>query len=117
MKVSAKAVQQGGFTLVEIMFVGAIIGVLAGMALPALARARESSIRTTCINNLRQIESAKSQWALEFKAGGAAIPNDTDLFGPGLYQRLKPACPASGNYLLQSVSLPPTCDQPAHVLD
>lgn len=55
-----------GFTLVEIMIVVAIIGLLAAIAIPSFLKARESARRTACINNLRNIDAAKDQYALEF---------------------------------------------------
>src|SRR5438477_12065760 len=60
-----KTSKSSGFTLVEIMIVVAIIGLLAAIAIPNFVRARTTSQRNACINNLRQIDGAKQQWALE----------------------------------------------------
>ena len=54
-----------GFTLVEIMIVVAIIGLLAAIAIPAFMRARDNARKSACINNLRQIDGAKDQYAVE----------------------------------------------------
>jgi prepilin-type N-terminal cleavage/methylation domain-containing protein len=54
-----------GFTLVEIMIVVAIIGLLAAIAVPNFVQARQTARTNTCVNNLRLIESAKEQYALE----------------------------------------------------
>ena len=66
--------RKSGFTLVEIMIVVLIIGILMAIAVPNFIRARESSRRSSCIANLKQIDSAKEQWAMDNKAAsGAAV--------------------------------------------
>ena len=67
-----KTNSKSGFTLVEIMIVVAIIGLLAAIAIPNFVKARENAQLNSIFNNLRIIEGAKDQWALENKKGTAA---------------------------------------------
>lgn len=64
------------FTLVEVMIVVAIIGLLAAIAIPNFVKAREQAQLNSIFNNLRIIEGAKDQWALENKKGtGELVPD------------------------------------------
>lgn len=65
---------RGGFTLVEIMIVVAIIALLAAIAVPGFLRARKRSQASRIINDLRLIDSAVDQYAIETnKTSGAAV--------------------------------------------
>jgi prepilin-type N-terminal cleavage/methylation domain-containing protein len=103
--------KQAGFTLVEIMIVVAIIGLLAAIAIPNFVRARATSQKNACINNLRQIDGAKQQWALEQHQVSTATPASADVqpyLGRGTAGTW-PSCPASGAYTVAAVNVPPSC--------
>src|SRR4029077_10976697 len=87
---------KAGFTLVEIMIVVAIIGLLAAIAIPNFVRARTTAQQNACINNLRQLDGAKQQWALENKPAATAAPVVSDIqpyLGRGSGGTV-PLCPA-----------------------
>lgn len=103
--------KQKGFTLVEIMIVVLIIGILMAIAVPNFINARTQSQSKTCVANLRQIESAKEQWAMETGAGASSTPTQAQLLGDATtgYIKVWPTCPTSGTYTVGNMSTRPTC--------
>ena len=85
--------KRGGFTLVEIMIVVAIIALLAAIAVPGFLRARKRSQASKIINDLRMIDSAMDQYAIEYakKSGDPIavedwtnyVKKDTVLYATG----------------------------------
>src|SRR5882757_7438380 len=108
MKSRITARGSGGVTLVEVMIVSAVIGMLAGIAIPNFVKARAFSAKNTCIANLKQIDGAKASWALEQKKSTTDTPVTSDLYGSTQYIRDTPECPGGGTYALNDVATKPT---------
>lgn len=85
-----------------------------GTASPA-ATSLQNRQRNTCINNLRQIDAAKNQWALEKgkKSGDAVTEADIK---PYLRGGVLPRCPAGGTYTIGKVGENPACSIAGHAL-
>jgi len=92
-----------------------LLPMMMAIAIPNFVKAREVSMQNACINNLRQIDGAKQEWALEKGKTGGDVPTIADLtpyFKDGKF----PVCPSGGTYTIGAVSNPPTCSISGHVL-
>ena len=108
-----KTSRNAGFTLVEIMIVVAIIGLLAAIAIPNFVRARQTAQTNACLNNLRIIDAAKNQYALEngLKTGDATATAITlqPYIGHSATS-VFPTCPiGSSVYTIAAIGTNPTC--------
>jgi type II secretory pathway pseudopilin PulG len=100
------------------------VGVLGAIALPNFVKARSTSCANACINNLRQIDAAINQFALEHHLTNGASINYPDDLTP--YIKLNkagsiPPCPDGGKYFVGKVGDAPACSlggnvKPAHIL-
>jgi len=114
-----KTSRKAGFTLVEIMIVVAIIGLLAAIAIPNFVKARSTSQMNVCINNLRQIDAAKQQWALQNGKTGTSLPAAADItpfLGRGtggslasVYCPVDPAQTFATSYTINTCGTAPVC--------
>jgi prepilin-type N-terminal cleavage/methylation domain-containing protein len=109
------------FTIIEIMIVVGIIALLASIAIPYFVTYRASAQAKVCVSNLKQIEAAKEQWALEYRKTTGDAVDMTDLVGVNSYIKSSVSCPGNdGDYIVGAVGTPAKCplsgQLPTHAL-
>ena len=95
------------------------IPMMLAIAIPNFVKARDTAQMNTCINNLRQLDAAANQFALErnLKAGDKInFPDDLTSYIKLNSQGKIPSCPSGGIYSLEKVGKAPTCSVPGHEL-
>lgn len=94
-----------GYISIALMVV--MLPIMAAIAIPSFVQARTTAQQNNCINNLRMIDGAKDQWAIENNK------MDSDLVTPeGCSPYIKggwPICPVGGQYSVTTVAEPPVC--------
>jgi hypothetical protein len=89
-----------------IVAAGLLIAVLAVVVILNFVKARSTSASNACVNNLRQIDSATQQWALELGKTTNDVPTWNDVRS---YMGREVHCPAGGTYTLGRRDQPPKC--------
>lgn len=79
-------------------------------------QAKLAANANACINNLRQLDTAKQQWALDKEKTADAVPTAQDLLPYLNKDEIFPVCPDGGNYTLNAVGELPACSIPGHAL-
>ena len=96
----------------EMMIVVAIIAVLMAMATPTFVRARNTARQSSCMSNLKAIDGAKAQWAMENRKNDGDDIAWADI-APS-YMKAQVTCPWGFAYTLQPIGTPPWCPVVGH---
>ena len=101
---------------IGIAFALLVIPMMTAIAIPNFVKARNAAQMNMCINNLRMIDGAKQQWALENNKKATDTPTQGDLLRYINKNGQFPVCPNKGTYTIGPVGEVPTCSIPKHKL-
>ncbi len=96
------------FTLVEIMIVVAIVAIILAVALPNYLKSGKTSAKNICISNLKQIDGAIEQWALDHDIAPGTYPSsqqEEEIYG--YIKEGKPKCTSGGEYTIHAIGSNP----------
>ena len=97
--------------MIEVMIVMSIMGIVVAIATPGWMKQRNLGQQRGCQENLKKMDEAKEQWAIENRK----LPSDTPEFGDiykadgSSYLKTEPKCPAEGSYSINSLGADVTC--------
>lgn len=107
-----RARKKNGFTLVEIMIVVSIITMLLAIATPSFVKTRDTARTNACLSNLKAVDGAKMQWAMECRKSDGDAVTWADI-APS-YMKASVSCPWGYAYTLQPIGTPPYCPVVGH---
>jgi competence protein ComGC len=96
------------FTIFEIVILLCILAIVFAIAVPNFVKEPNTSPANACINNLRQIDGAKQEWALEHHATNGDIVTMNQLTNY-LLRGVMPKCPSGGTYTIGKIGQFPIC--------
>lgn len=107
-----KLAKKNGFTLVEVMIVVTIIAMLLTIATPSFVRARDTARFNACLTNLKAVDGAKMQWAMEYRKSDGDVITWDDI-APS-YMKASVNCPWGLPYTLRPIGTLPYCPVVGH---
>jgi prepilin-type N-terminal cleavage/methylation domain-containing protein len=104
--------KKNGFTLIELMIVVSIMAMLMAIATPSFVKTRDVARQNSCMSNLKSVDGAKAQWAMENRKNDGDAVAWADL-SPS-YMKAQVTCPWGFAYTLQPIGTLPYCPVVGH---
>ena len=108
--------QRGASAPFKVAIVFSVMLYVAYAAIPYWPQKRPGGPICSCLANLKQLDGAKEQWAIDNHKPPGSRLTYSDLVGASLYIKAVPKCPYGGTYDLNQVGEKPTCTYPGYLL-